>query len=50
MKLGLWIPRFTWPGTPIGPRLAEIGKLAESVGFESIWLMDHFSGFQVWAT
>jgi F420-dependent oxidoreductase-like protein len=45
MKLGLWIPRFTWPGTPIGPRLAEIGKLAESVGFDSIWLMDHF--FQI---
>src|ERR1700704_1598295 len=45
MKLGLWVPCFTWPGVPIGPRLAEIGKLAESVGFESIWLMDHF--FQI---
>src|ERR1700704_3978419 len=45
MKLGLWVPCFTWSGTPIGPRLAEIGKLAESVGFESIWLMDHF--FQI---
>jgi F420-dependent oxidoreductase-like protein len=45
MKIGLWIPRFTWPAMPIGSRLAEIGEVAEQVGFESIWVMDHF--FQI---
>ncbi len=44
MKIGLQIVRFNWPGSPdnIGKRLAEIGKTADEVGFDSIWLMDHF--------
>ena len=44
MKIGLQIVRFDWPGSPanIGPKLAEIGKTADSAGFDSIWVMDHF--------
>jgi F420-dependent oxidoreductase-like protein len=47
MKLGLQINRFTWPGgaTAIGPTLAEIVRQADDVGFDSIWVMDHF--FQI---
>jgi F420-dependent oxidoreductase-like protein len=47
VKLGIQIDRFDWPGgTPeIGPTLARIASLAEEVGFDSIWLMDHF--FQI---
>jgi F420-dependent oxidoreductase-like protein len=47
MKLGLQIPYFTWPGGPpgIGPRLAEIVRTADDVGYSSIWVMDHF--FQI---
>jgi F420-dependent oxidoreductase-like protein len=47
MKLGLQIPSFTWPGgTPaIGPTLARVGRQADDVGFDSIWVMDHF--FQI---
>lgn len=44
MKIGLQIPKFTWPGGPteIAPKLAEIGKTADDAGFASIWVMDHF--------
>jgi F420-dependent oxidoreductase-like protein len=47
MKIGLQIPRFTWPGAPavIGQRLAEISKTADEAGFNSLWVMDHF--FQI---
>ena len=47
MKLGLQIPSFTWPGGPeaIGPTLAAIARTADDVGFDSIWVMDHF--FQI---
>jgi F420-dependent oxidoreductase-like protein len=47
MKIGLQIPNFTWPGGPdkIGPRLATIAQTADGVGFDSIWVMDHF--FQI---
>ena len=47
MKIGLQIVRFNWPGSPdnIGKKLAEIGKTADEVGFDSIWVMDHF--FQI---
>ena len=47
MKVGLQISSFTWPGGP--PRLAEtlarIAQTADDVGFDSIWVMDHF--FQI---
>ncbi|HEX5465589.1 MAG TPA: LLM class F420-dependent oxidoreductase [Candidatus Limnocylindrales bacterium] len=44
MKLGLQIPSFTWPGgdAAIGPTLARIVRTADEVGFDSIWVMDHF--------
>lgn len=44
MKIGLQIPQFDWPGSPgnIGLKLAEIGRTADVVGFDSIWVMDHF--------
>ena len=47
MKLGLQIPSFTWPGgtAAIGPTLARIVRQADDVGFDSIWVMDHF--FQI---
>lgn len=47
MKFGLQIPSFTWPGgaTAIGPTLARIVRTADDVGFDSIWVMDHF--FQI---
>jgi F420-dependent oxidoreductase-like protein len=41
---GLQIPQFTWPGGPteIGGRLRAIAQRAEEVGFDSLWVMDHF--------
>jgi F420-dependent oxidoreductase-like protein len=47
MKLGLQLPSFTWPGgtAAIGPTLARIVRTADEVGFDSIWVMDHF--FQI---
>jgi F420-dependent oxidoreductase-like protein len=47
MKIGLQIPSFTWPGgtASIGPNLARIARQADDVGFDSIWVMDHF--FQI---
>jgi F420-dependent oxidoreductase-like protein len=47
MKVGLQICSFTWPGGPeaIAPTLARIARQADDVGFDSIWVMDHF--FQI---
>ena len=47
MKVGLQIPSFTWPGAPetIAATLAEIVRDADDMGFDSIWVMDHF--FQI---
>jgi F420-dependent oxidoreductase-like protein len=47
MKVGLQIDTFTWPGGPeaIAPTLAEIVRDADDMGFDSIWVMDHF--FQI---
>ncbi len=44
MKIGLQIPSFTWPGgaAAIGPTLAQITETADAVGFDSLWVMDHF--------
>jgi alkanesulfonate monooxygenase SsuD/methylene tetrahydromethanopterin reductase-like flavin-dependent oxidoreductase (luciferase family) len=49
VKLGLQIPSFTWPGGPeqIGPTLVRIAHAADEVGYDSIWVMDHF--FQIGA-
>jgi F420-dependent oxidoreductase-like protein len=47
MRVGLQIPNFTYPGTPatIRPTLKTLAQLADSSGFYSLWLMDHF--FQI---
>jgi len=47
VKVGLQICSFTWPGgaEAIGPTLARIVQDADEVGFDSIWVMDHF--FQI---
>jgi F420-dependent oxidoreductase-like protein len=47
VKIGLQIPSFTWPGgtDAIGPTLGRIARQADDVGFDSIWVMDHF--FQI---
>ena len=47
MKIGLQINRFTWPGgdAEIGPTLERIVRQADEVGFDSLWVMDHF--FQI---
>jgi F420-dependent oxidoreductase-like protein len=47
VKFGLQIPSFTYPGgTPaISPTLERIVRTADEVGFDSIWVMDHF--FQI---
>jgi F420-dependent oxidoreductase-like protein len=47
VKFGLQIPSFTWPGgdAAIGPTLARLVREAEGVGFDSLWVMDHF--FQI---
>ena len=47
MKVGLQIPYFTWEGgaPALGSKLAEISSTADNVGFDSIWVMDHF--FQI---
>jgi F420-dependent oxidoreductase-like protein len=44
MRIGLQIPKFTWPGGPaaLAPKLAEIAQTAEDAGFDSLWVMDHF--------
>ena len=44
MKVGLQIYSFTWPGghEAIGPNLARAVRTADDVGFDSIWVMDHF--------
>jgi F420-dependent oxidoreductase-like protein len=49
VRIGLQIPRFTWPeGTAsIGPKLAEIGRTADGAGFSSLWVMDHFFQIEV---
>ncbi len=47
MKFGLQVSSFTWPdGTPaIADTLARVVRTADDVGFDSIWVMDHF--FQI---
>jgi len=47
MRLGIQIDDFTWPGgaPEIAPTLGRIVRTADEVGFDSIWVMDHF--FQI---
>jgi F420-dependent oxidoreductase-like protein len=47
VRVGLQIPSFTWPGgdAAIGSTLARVTETADAVGFDSLWVMDHF--FQI---
>ncbi len=47
MRVGLQVPKFSWPGgdAAIGAGLAAIGRAADEAGFYSLWVMDHF--FQI---
>jgi F420-dependent oxidoreductase-like protein len=47
MKVGLQIFSFTWPNSAAatGPTLARVVRTADELGFDSIWVMDHF--FQI---
>ena len=47
MRVGLQVPRFTWPGgvPQLGQTFGEIVRRAEDAGFYSLWVMDHF--FQI---
>jgi len=47
MMVGLQISSFSWPGgaDAIGPTLARVARQADDIGFDSIWVMDHF--FQI---
>ena len=44
MRLGLQVPSFTWPESPVpfAGRLAGIARRAEDAGCSSLWVMDHF--------
>jgi F420-dependent oxidoreductase-like protein len=44
LSFGLQIPKFTWTGgaSELRDRLAAMGRAADSAGFESLWVMDHF--------
>jgi F420-dependent oxidoreductase-like protein len=47
MRIGLQIPRFTWPGgeSAIRATLSAVARAADEAGFYSVWVMDHF--FQI---
>ena len=44
LTFALQVSRFAWPGgaEAIGPRLAAIAEEAEQVGFDALWVMDHY--------
>ena len=44
-RAGLQIPDFSYPGVPdaqLFEKVSEIARTAESAGFDSLWVMDHF--------
>ena len=44
LAFGLQVSRFDFPGHPAttGETLAALARVAEEVGFQSLWVMDHF--------
>lgn len=45
MKIGLQITRFNWPGVApvqIADTFKRIVQSADGLGFDSLWVMDHF--------
>jgi F420-dependent oxidoreductase-like protein len=44
LRFGLHLSSFEVPGGPaeLGPRLLDVAAAAEAVGFDSLWVMDHW--------
>jgi alkanesulfonate monooxygenase SsuD/methylene tetrahydromethanopterin reductase-like flavin-dependent oxidoreductase (luciferase family)/predicted kinase len=42
LRFGLQLSAFPWPAAEHHHRMTEIAQAAESAGFDSIWVMDHF--------
>jgi F420-dependent oxidoreductase-like protein len=44
LTFGLQISQFAWPGgvPAIGPHLRDVARRAEAVGFDAVYVMDHF--------
>jgi F420-dependent oxidoreductase-like protein len=44
MKTSIQVANFTWPGgdAAIAPALRAIGEAADTGGFDTVWVMDHF--------
>jgi F420-dependent oxidoreductase-like protein len=44
LRFGLQVSSFNWPGGPpaLAGRLGEVAEAAETAGFSSLWVMDHF--------
>lgn len=44
MDIGIHVASFTWPGGPsaIGGHLADIARIADGAGFDTLHVMDHF--------
>lgn len=42
LRFGLQLSAFPWPATEHHDRLTEIANAAETTGFDSLWVMDHF--------
>jgi F420-dependent oxidoreductase-like protein len=44
LDFGLQVSRFGWPGHPAttAAALADVARAAETAGFTSLWVMDHF--------
>jgi F420-dependent oxidoreductase-like protein len=42
VRFGLQLSAFPWPAAEHHHKMAEIAQAAEAVGFDSIWVMDHF--------
>jgi alkanesulfonate monooxygenase SsuD/methylene tetrahydromethanopterin reductase-like flavin-dependent oxidoreductase (luciferase family) len=50
MKFGLEINDFEWSGgnEEMGEHLADIGRRADTAGFHSLWVWDHFIQLRRW--
>ncbi len=42
LRFGLQLSAFPWPAAEHHDRITEIAQAAETAGFDSLWVMDHF--------